>query len=90
MPEITRDEWRRKLRRGYASVGDARRGVGADGVKRVLALDPETGATVLEPAQVVGAATKTSHVGAVVKQSGRERVACARCLGATSRRAAGG
>ena len=83
MRTIPRKEWSAKRRQGYASIG-------ADGVKRVLARDPETGATVLEPVQVVGVATKTSRVGAVVRQAGRGWVACDRCLGATSRRAAGG
>lgn len=44
--KLTEAQWKEKVKHGYASVG-------ADGVKRANAMDPQSGATISEPVEVV-------------------------------------
>ena len=46
MRTLTRSEWLRNVRHGYASV--------KDGQRYILAYERSTGATVLEPVDVIG------------------------------------
>lgn len=53
MRTISIEEWRRKLRCGYAGTGSGEFGIPKER-RGILALDKETGATCIEPVRVIG------------------------------------